>query len=449
MVDDNVENIQLLGNYLKSENYLLGFATSGEQALNLLKEANDFALVLLDVNMPEMNGYEVCRQMRENPNLKDIPVIFLSAYSDVDFIVEGFESGANDYVTKPLKKRELLARISTQLKLKNAENSLKDSIVEKEKLLISEQQLLDKTLKGSIKMLIDILAMISPVDLIPSKKMSHNARYFANKLNIKNVWELEITLLLSRLGCITIPVDIVSAKFRGKALTSTENYLFWEHPQFGKKLLSHIPRFENIGESIAYQYKHFDGSGYPTDEIKGKDIPLFSRILHILNDIEELTNKGNSKHENLRILNARTNWYDPDILKYVDLDMFEEIELDTSSKTSNTKNQAGIVSYIKPTANKQTKQGQKSSTRSTAKSNSNANNESYADAQSNRFIHMKMLSMDISTIRTGMYLAENIENRNGLVILHKHKEITEVIRQSLNNLSTLGTIDNIIKVLVP
>lgn len=321
MVDDKQENIQLLGSILREENFKLGFATDGIQALKLMNEAKDYDLVLLDVNMPNMNGYEVCRKMKESPILKDIPVVFLSAYSEVDFIVEGFESGANDYVTKPIKKKELLARISTQLKLKETENSLRDSISEKEKLLLSEQQLLDKTLKGSIKMLIDILSMVSPLELFPSKKTSQNARKLANDINIKNVWELEIALLLSKLGCITIPFEVLDNKLNGRKLTQAQLQVFMEHPQLGKKLLSNIPRFEYIGESIAYQFKHFDGSGYPSDKVNGKDIPLFGRILMILNDIDELNQNGNSKEDNCITLKKRVNVYDPDLLKYITKDM--------------------------------------------------------------------------------------------------------------------------------
>ena len=416
MVDDDLENIKLLGNILRDENYMLGFASDGNKALKLLKEANDYDLVLLDVNMPNLNGYEVCRMMKEHPILKDIPVIFLSSYSEVDFIVEGFESGANDYVTKPIKKKELLARINTQLKLKEVENSLIDSIIEKEKLLVSEQQLLDKTLKGSIKILIDILSMIGPVALFPTKKTSQNAKKLASDLNITKVWELEIALLLSKLGCITIPSEVLQNKLEGKNISAEQNKIFLQHPQLGKKLLSNIPRFEYIAESIAYQFKHYDGSGYPDDDIQGERIPLFGRILVILNDIEELNHSGNTREENLRQLQSRENWYDPQLLRLVNIEMFEEISIEFK-KESESKKEA---SNKKESANVLTLKRQPP--------------KNYSSV------------INVSSIQNGYLLAENIVNKNGMIIVRRDKEITDVIKHSLIHLSQIGSISEFVKV---
>ena len=118
VVDDNPKNIQVIGNILKDAHYHIGFATDGQQALDLLQKSDDYDLVLLDVNMPVMNGYETCVAMRKNDKFKEIPVIFLTAYTDENNIMAGFESGAQDYITKPFNSKELLARVETHLQLK-------------------------------------------------------------------------------------------------------------------------------------------------------------------------------------------------------------------------------------------------------------------------------------------------------------------------------------------
>jgi two-component system sensor histidine kinase/response regulator len=124
IVDDNLKNIQVLGNILKEANYTIGFATDGRQALGFLKKTK-FELVLLDVNMPVMNGYETCKEIRKDQELKEIPVIFITANRDVENVVEGFEAGAQDYVTKPFNAKELLSRVNTQLQLKNQSDEIK------------------------------------------------------------------------------------------------------------------------------------------------------------------------------------------------------------------------------------------------------------------------------------------------------------------------------------
>jgi two-component system sensor histidine kinase/response regulator len=118
VVDDNTKNIQVIGNILKEANYLIGFATNGEQALSLLQKSNDYDLVLLDINMPVMNGFDTCMAIRKDPRLTEIPVIFLTAYTDKTNIVAGFDVGAQDYITKPFNSQELLARVNTHLQLK-------------------------------------------------------------------------------------------------------------------------------------------------------------------------------------------------------------------------------------------------------------------------------------------------------------------------------------------
>jgi len=126
IVDDVPKNIQLLGSILKEENYELEFATSGKEALDWL-DTRPFDLVLLDIMMPEMDGYEVCRRIKENPALKEVSVIFLTAKTDPQSIIQGFETGAVDYITKPYNRKELLMRVRTHLTLQKQRRQLEQS----------------------------------------------------------------------------------------------------------------------------------------------------------------------------------------------------------------------------------------------------------------------------------------------------------------------------------
>jgi two-component system sensor histidine kinase/response regulator len=125
MVDDNPKNLQLLGSTLRNEGYQLEFATSGNTALSWL-EKRTFDLILLDIMMPEMTGFEVCEQIRKQEKHNDLSIIFLTAKTEKESILKGFNLGAQDYITKPFDTAELLARVRTHLELRYSREVLKN-----------------------------------------------------------------------------------------------------------------------------------------------------------------------------------------------------------------------------------------------------------------------------------------------------------------------------------
>lgn len=132
IVDDVPKNVQVLGNLLSEYAFDLAVALSGRQALETIGRVKP-DLILLDIMMPEMDGFEVCRQLKSMDHTKDIPVIFLTAKTDSEDIVKGFELGAVDYITKPFMKTELLARVRTHLTLKKTKEQLFEEINAKNK----------------------------------------------------------------------------------------------------------------------------------------------------------------------------------------------------------------------------------------------------------------------------------------------------------------------------
>ncbi len=117
IVDDEPVNIQLLGNLLRKNNYEVEFALNGEKALEWINN-KPFDLVLLDIMMPGMDGYEVCREIKKCIGTQHIPVIFITARTETRDVVKGFEAGGSDYVTKPFRAPELLARVKKEVELK-------------------------------------------------------------------------------------------------------------------------------------------------------------------------------------------------------------------------------------------------------------------------------------------------------------------------------------------
>lgn len=115
-VDDNQENLRIISNFLKDEGYKIALALDGNSALKILEE-NSIDLILLDIMMPEIDGFEVCKRVKANPKTKEIPIIFLTAKNQTEDIVDGFKIGAVDYIIKPFKKDELMIRVKNHLEL--------------------------------------------------------------------------------------------------------------------------------------------------------------------------------------------------------------------------------------------------------------------------------------------------------------------------------------------
>ena len=130
IVDDTPRNIQVLGTILKDQGYQLNVAQNGLQALEVVTKVTP-DLILLDVMMPELDGFETCKRLKADAATKDIPVIFLTAKVETDDVVNGFELGAVDYVTKPFNPTELLARVDTHLTLHHLKQRLEQLVDER------------------------------------------------------------------------------------------------------------------------------------------------------------------------------------------------------------------------------------------------------------------------------------------------------------------------------
>ncbi len=129
IVDDNPKNLQILGNYLRNEGFKVEFALDGMSALDWIKRL-EFDLILLDIMMPGMDGFEVCRTIKNDPVKQKIPLIFLTAKIDTESIINGFDLGAVDYVVKPFNKKELIARVKTHIEIKRSRDEIARNLKE-------------------------------------------------------------------------------------------------------------------------------------------------------------------------------------------------------------------------------------------------------------------------------------------------------------------------------
>lgn len=199
IVDDKPENITILDSILNNE-YDIMTATSGEQALKLINSGSDKPdLILLDIVMPKMDGYEVCKKIKSSRESLHIPVIFLTSKNEQNEIVRGFESGAVDYVCKPYNISELLARVKTHLKLKWTDDELKkiiqlkDSYIEKLQMINIELERAGEIEEMKIEYLIDRLKEIVKGHVGTEQQMSM-AKKLISLIAINDLGNLKIVL---------------------------------------------------------------------------------------------------------------------------------------------------------------------------------------------------------------------------------------------------------------
>jgi putative two-component system response regulator len=284
IVDDNATNIDLLVNTLKEE-YRLGIAKKGTAALEYAEKYHP-NLILMDIMMPEMDGYEVCARLKKNPSTQSIPLIFITARSETVDKTKAFQMGAVDYITKPFHAAEVKARVQTHIALEEmkdqllTQNALLEQMVEKKTIEIQEM------LQGSIYSMALMAEIRDPYTAGHQQRVAQLACAIAAKMGF-SAWMIEglrIAGILHDVGKIRIPVSILN---RMGQLLDAELEVIKCHPQISFEILKNIPFPWPCAQMVFQHHERLDGSGYPLG-LRGDEILLESRILAVA-DFTEAT----------------------------------------------------------------------------------------------------------------------------------------------------------------
>jgi len=299
VVDDTPDNILILVDLLK-DLFRVKVANGGARALDIAFSGEPPDLILLDVMMPEMDGYEVCRRLKADEATREIPVLFVTAMGEVQDEARGFALGAVDYITKPYSPALVLARVRTQL--------------EQARLLAAERELLEKTLKGALAVLLEMVELANPDATAWHQRLSELAEQVARTLGMAEPWLVGLAAVLSRIGTLTVPEGILR-KVKAKTVLNTEERKAYARvPEVGYRLLRNIPRLEAVAEMVHYAQKNFSGSGFPPDEVAGEAIPLGGRILRVCLDFMYTTQPGDDLPQRAGQMLYNTSLYDPDVV---------------------------------------------------------------------------------------------------------------------------------------
>jgi putative two-component system response regulator len=304
VVDDTPDNLELMSGLL-SERYQVRVANHGERALKMAQSGLGIDLILLDIMMPGIDGYEVCRQLKKNPSTCDIPVIFLSARSQDDDERIGLALGAVDYITKPINPAIVLARIQTHLALKEAADFLKD------KNAYLETEIRRRMDEVSMVQDVAIMAMASLAETRDNETGNHIRRtqkyveqlamelrqmgLHLDTLSTEYVQILYKSAPLHDIGKVGIPDSIL---LKAGPLTKEEFEVMKRHTTIGhdaiiaaERLLQTPNSFLQCAREIAYSHQEkWDGSGYPQG-LKGDQIPLSARLMAVADVYDALISR--------------------------------------------------------------------------------------------------------------------------------------------------------------
>jgi putative two-component system response regulator len=305
VADDQSANRELLEELLTPQGCKVVTVPDGATALEELTRAQ-FDLVLLDVMMPHLNGFEVCEKIKNNPDTYLIPVIMITALSDKQDRLEGIKVGADDFLSRPLDRTELLARVRSLLKLKQRTDELERA----ESVLFS----LARSIEGK-----------DPYTHGHCERLSDYSTRLGEHLGLSEdqLIALRRAGIVHDVGKIAVPDAIL---LKPGSLTADEWKLIREHPVVGERICAPLKSFRFVLPIIRHHHEKFDGSGYP-DGLRGEEVPVTARVLQVVDVYDALTTdrpykKAFSITDALQTMKEEVakGWWDPHIF-----DQFERL----------------------------------------------------------------------------------------------------------------------------
>jgi putative two-component system response regulator len=267
VADDQSSNRELLEELLTAQGFTVVTASDGSAALEEIARIRP-DLVLLDVMMPGLNGFEVCERIKNNPETYLIPVVLITALSDKQDRIEGIKAGADDFLTRPVDRTELLARVRSLITLKRRTDELERA----ESVLFS----LARSIEGK-----------DPYTHGHCERLSNYSARLGEHLGLAKdeITALRRAAVVHDIGKVAVPDAILLKPGR---LTEEEWKLIREHPVVGERICAPLRSFRLVLPIIRHHHEKLDGSGYP-DGLRGDAVPVTARVLQIVDVYDALT----------------------------------------------------------------------------------------------------------------------------------------------------------------
>jgi FixJ family two-component response regulator len=371
-VDDEELVLQGIKRVLKSKYNLITF-TEATRALEYLKEEkNKPAVIVSDYKMPIMDGAKFLSEAKKiSPNSTRM---LLTGYADMNATIEVVNNG-NIF-------RFLLKPCPNEVLIKNIDEAIKQY-----ELVIAEKELLAQTLRGTIKLLTDILAALYPKAFTRADSIRYICKKIAQRLNLQNIWEIEITALLSFIGVVTLPQEILDKKFNLQKLSQNEQILFNSHTEIAYSLLNNIPRLNNIAKAI----------------LESNNVNSNINDIHFENNVLPPVLIGN-------LISLANHYYELKQSGFTSLQILEEF-----SKHKDIYNNL-LLSAL----------------------------EAEISGIDEKYI---VVNVELKDLPVGYQLADNVTDEDGRILISKGIFITDILKQKLINFASIKSVKEPLKIL--
>lgn len=357
LVDDEPHVLESIQRQLRNR-FEVSTALSGDEALNVLKNNDPFAVIVSDMRMPGMDGVQLLSRVKDI--YPEMVRVMLTGNADQETAVEAVNAGQ---IFRFLNKPCSTATLATALAL----------AVRQYKLIIAEKELLNETLKGCMKVLSELLSQANVTVFGAGSRIKDLVTWFCKELHVANAWEYEIAALMSQVGCITLPPDILHKLYAGVELSPQEQQMYEQHPQVGQRLFTHIPRMEEVAAMIGLQLKRMDQFAQEASSAN-EDISLGAQMLKVALDYDLYRYQGMTHKAILLHMQREHGTYNPDVVRVL--------------STFKVRNEEG-----------------------------------------------KVVNLKVKDIQTGMVAEEDVFANNGVLVIPKGQVVTWPILQGLDNFS--------------
>jgi FixJ family two-component response regulator len=368
-VDDEISLLEGMENQFRKL-YDVNTAVGGEMGLKLMAEKGPFAVVVSDMRMPGMDGVRFLAAVSEKH--PDTVRIMLTGNADIDTAIDAVNKGhIFRFVSKPCSFEPM--------------GDLLDSAVRQYRLIVAERELLDKTLKGAVKTLVDVLALANPAAFSRAVRIKHFTLQLATALQFRDTWMFEIAALLSQIGYITIPAETLEKIVAGEGLTPAEQNMVTGQAEVARSLIANIPRLEVVADIISRQAGEFTAA--PGDLHAAPIATVGAWLVAAALAFDTQISAGVSPERAVDVLSDSGMPWPKELLKAL--------------ATVNVPTYEKVVKYV-----------------------------------------------TLHELRGGMVLAEAITATNGSLIVAKGQEVNEMLRRRLENFAAQGSIGNSVRVYI-
>lgn len=288
VVDDDTSNLRMASRILSAEKMRVSCLKAGEDALAFLQD-NRPDLILLDVHMPGMDGFETLASIRSDHETADIPVIFLTADDDSNTETRGLEAGAKDFIKKPFVPEVLLLRVRHTIDLFRLQTDLSHEVDKKTQEVLQQRERIERM---SMQIVTALSGAIDAKDTYTNGHSTRVAEYSGEiakraGFTVKRQDDIYMMGLLHDVGKIGVPDSIINKPAK---LTDEEYGMIKNHPVMGAKILENITEFPQLTVGARWHHERYDGKGYP-DGIAGEDIPQEARIIAVADAYDAMSSR--------------------------------------------------------------------------------------------------------------------------------------------------------------